>query len=238
MNKDRQNRLSGLEKRLNYTFRHLDWLSTALTHRSYANEYTHLAPEDNERMEFMGDAVVGLCISDLLIRKYTDIDEGTLTKIRSLLVNEKPLADLAVKLQLGDCLLLGRGEDHSGGRTKESLLANALEAVIAALYLDAGFSKTKTIIKNLMKPLLDDEALKAQCFDYKTALQEVCQKKFKTAPVYRLLDASGPDHAKTFEVEVAITDRVCQVGRGKSKKEAQKQAAQKAWGQIHGHDEH
>ena len=152
------------------------------------------------------------------------------------MVNEKPLADLAVKLGLGECLLLGKGEEHSGGRAKESLLANALEAVIAAIYLDSSFSKTKTFLKQLMKPLLDDETLNAQCFDYKTALQELCQKKYKSAPLYTVLDSSGPDHDKTFEVEVAAGDEIRHIGRGKSKKDAQKQAAQKAWESLHSED--
>src|SRR5512145_2858408 len=134
MDKDRLKQLTALEESLSYVFRNKDLLSTALTHRSYVNENPQLSASDNERLEFLGDAVLGLCVSDLLMRRYTDFDEGTLSKIRSLLVNEKPLADLAAKLGLGDCLLLGRGEEHSGGRAKESLLANALEAVIAAIY--------------------------------------------------------------------------------------------------------
>ncbi len=229
MNNDRLKRLTALQEKLHYAFRDPDLLSTALTHRSYVNENPQLGVSDNERLEFLGDAVLGLCVSDLLMKKHADFDEGTLSKIRSSLVNEKPLADLAAELGLGDCLLLGRGEEHSGGRVKESLLANALEAVIAAIYLDSSFSKTKTIIKRLMTPLMNDEALNAQCFDYKTALQELCQKKFKSAPLYTLLDASGPDHEKTFEIEVTAGDDIRQIGRGKSKKEAQKQAAQKAW---------
>jgi ribonuclease III len=233
MNNDRLQQLTVLQEKLHYVFRKPDLLSTALTHRSYANENMQLCASDNERLEFLGDAVLGLCISDLLMKKHPDFDEGTLSKIRSLLVNEQPLADLAAKLDLGNCLLLGRGEDHSGGRAKESLLANALEAVIAAIYLDSGFSKTKTILKRLMSPLLNDEALTAQCFDYKTALQELCQKKYKSAPLYTLLDESGPDHDKTFEVEVTLGDDTRQTGRGKSKKDAQKQAAQKAWESLH-----
>ncbi len=192
MNNDRLKRLTALQEKLHYTFRNMDLLSTALTHRSYVNENPQLGASDNERLEFLGDAVLGLCVSDLLMKKHADFDEGTLSKIRSLLVNEKPLADLAAKLGLGDCLLLGRGEEHSGGRAKESLLANALEAVIAAIYLDSSFSKTRTILKKLMKPLLNDEALNAQCFDYKTALQELCQKKYKSAPLYTLLDVKRP----------------------------------------------
>jgi ribonuclease III len=237
MTEDRQNQLNMLEKKLQYTFRNIDRLSNALTHRSYVNENPQFGLDDNERLEFLGDAVLGLCISDLLFRQYTDIDEGTLTKIRSLLVNEKPLADLALRLKLGECLLLGRGEENSGGREKESLLANALEAVIAAVYLDTGFVRTRAIIRKLIKPLLDDESLKAQCFDYKTALQEICQKKFKCPPVYTLLEESGPDHAKSFEVEVAIGEYIRKIGHGKSKKDAQKQAAKKAWESISGYDQ-
>ncbi|MDP2852862.1 MAG: ribonuclease III [Smithellaceae bacterium] len=233
MGNDRLKRLTALQGKLQYAFRNPDLLSTALTHRSHVNENPQLGASDNERLEFLGDAVLGLCVSDLLMKKHADFDEGTLSKIRSLLVNEKPLADLAAELGLGDCLLLGRGEDHSGGRTKESLLANALEAVIAAIYLDSSFSKTKTIIKKLMGPLLNDEALNAQCFDYKTALQELCQKKYKSAPLYALLESSGPDHDKTFEVEVTVGPDIRQIGYGKSKKDAQKQAAQKAWESLH-----
>ena len=226
---DRTESLVALQERIGYRFRNGDLLSTALTHRSYVNENPQLMASDNERLEFLGDAVLGLCVSDLLMKRHPDFDEGTLSKIRSLLVNEKPLAELAAKLGLGDCLLLGRGEDHSGGRTKESLLANALEAVIAAIYLDSSFSKTRSVLRRMMKPLLADEELAAQCFDYKTALQELCQKKYKSAPLYTLQGESGPDHDKTFEVEVTLGENIRHTGRGKSKKDAQKQAAQKAW---------
>ena len=233
MNNDRTKKLAELQEKLSYSFRDPERLSTALTHRSYVNENPQTGGEDNERLEFLGDAVLGLCVSDLLMKKHADFDEGTLSKIRSALVNEKPLADLAAQLGLGDCLLLGRGEEHSGGRAKESLLANALEAVIAAIYLDSSFSKTKTLMKRLMKPLMKDEAIALQSLDYKTALQEICQKKYKAAPLYTLLSESGPDHEKIFEMEVVIGDDIRQIGRGKSKKEAQKQAAQKAWESLH-----
>lgn len=234
MNNDRLKQLSDLQEKLSYSFRDAELLSTALTHRSYVNENPQLDVQDNERLEFLGDAVLGLCVSDLLMKKHADFDEGTLSKIRSALVNEKPLAALAFQLGLGDCLLLGRGEEHSGGRAKESLLANALEAVIAAIYLDSGFSKTKTLLRRLMKPMMKDEAIAAQHPDYKTALQELCQKKYKAAPIYTLLAESGPEHEKIFEMEVVIGDDIRQIGRGRSKKEAQKQAAQKAWESLHG----
>ena len=229
LNKSRLSTLRDLEKRLTYRFRDISILETALTHRSFANENPQLAISDNERLEFLGDAVLGLCVSDLLIKKYTDLSEGTLSKIRAAIVNEKPLAELAQRLDIGSCLLLGRGEDISGGRTKDSLLANALEAVIAAIYLDSGFAKTKMLIKKLIGPLLNDDNLRSQYFDYKTALQEFCQKKYKTTPLYTIIDSSGPDHAKMFEVKLTIADKIVHIGGGKSKKEAEKQAAQKAW---------
>ena len=229
LDKDRLKILHGLEKRLAYRFRDITLLSTALTHRSYVNENPQLAFSDNERFEFLGDAVLGVCVSDMLIKKYGDFSEGTLSKIRASLVNEKPLAKIAYHLNIGDCLLLGHGEENSGGRTKDSLLANALEAVIASVYLDSNFNKAKNAVNKLIEPLLKDASITFQYFDYKTALQELCQKRYKTAPVYTIVDSRGPDHAKTFAVKVTIADKTTQVGSGKSKKEAEKQAAQKAW---------
>lgn len=225
--------LADLETRLSYHFRNTSLLETALTHRSYVNENPHLSVTDNERYEFLGDAVLGACISDLLIKKYPDFSEGTLSKVRAAIVNEKPLAELANKMEIGDCLLLGKGEETSGGRLKESLLANALEAIIAAIYLDSGFFKTKTFIKKLTENLLNEDNIRSQYFDYKTALQEYCQKRFKVAPVYKIIDSCGPDHAKIFEVELTVSDKIRQSGAGKSKKEAEKQAAQKAWEELH-----
>lgn len=229
MDENRRKYLHALEERLNYRFHDINLLSIALTHRSYVNENPHPLLTDNERFEFLGDAVLGLCVSDLLINKYADISEGTLSKIRAGIVNEKPLAELASKLQLGDCLLLGKGEENSGGRTKDSLLANSLEAVIAAIYLDSDFNGAKNILKILLTPLLEDNQLLSQNFDYKTALQEFCQKRYKSSPVYTIIDSSGPDHAKIFEVQVTVADTMPQTGYGKSKKEAEKQAAQRAW---------
>ena len=229
MDENRRKYLQELEERISYRFSNIELLSIALTHRSYVNENPYPPLADNERFEFLGDAVLGLCVSDLLINRYADFSEGTLSKIRAGIVNEKPLAELASSLQLGDCLLLGKGEENSGGRAKDSLLADALEALIAAIYLDSGFIIAKKILEILLSPLLQDSVLLSQSFDYKTALQELCQKKYKTAPVYTIIDSSGPDHAKIFEVQVTIADKITQTGFGKSKKEAEKQAAQKAW---------
>ena len=230
MNENRFNALNNLETKLGYVFRDKSLLSTALTHRSYINEHHQLALSDNERLEFLGDSVLGLCVSDFLIQKYAASPEGDLTKIRAMLVGEKNLAQLAIDLQIGDFLLIGHGEETSGSRHKESFLANALEAVIAAVYLDSDFNKVKEIITNLIDPLVRNNNLSsADFFDYKTALQELCQKRYKTIPAYIVVDSKGPEHAKIFEVQVAVVNKLTEYGSGRSKKEAEKQAAKKAW---------
>lgn len=229
LNKERLDILHALEKRLNYHFHDISLLSIALTHRSYVNENPHYSFSDNERFEFLGDAVLSLCVSDMLIKKYGDFSEGTLSKIRASLVNEKPLARIALDLNIGNCLLLGHGEENSGGRVKDSLLANALEAVIASIYLDSNFNKVETIVNKLIEPFLKDSNITSQYFDYKTTLQEFCQKKYKLTPIYTVIDSYGPEHAMIFKVKVTIADKTAQIGRGKNKKEAEKQAAQKAW---------
>jgi len=232
MDKQRKKILHELEKRLNYKFHDIFLLETALTHSSYVNENPQAALADNERMEFLGDAVLGAVISDLLIKKYASFSEGMLSKTRAAAVNEKPLAQLARNLDIGSILLLGHGEELSGGKTKDSLLANAVEALIAAIYLDSSYNKTKTILKKLLQPLLEEDDVTAQCLDYKTELQELCQQRLKTIPVYSLTETSGPDHAKVFTVQLTIADKIMQTGSGRSKKEAEKQAAQKALGEL------
>jgi ribonuclease III len=227
--KNRLDIMHDLEKRLAYSFRDINLLSTALTHRSYVNENQQLAVSDNERFEFLGDSVLGLCVSDLLVKKYVDSPEGDLTKIRASLVNEKNLAQLARDLKIGDFLLIGRGEENAGSRAKDSFLADSLEAVVAAVYLDSDFDKVRTIITKLIEPLLQDDNLSSEYFDYKTALQELCQKRYKTIPIYMVADSTGPDHDKNFSVKVIIVNKLTEFGSGKSKKEAEKQAAQKAW---------
>jgi ribonuclease III len=229
MDKNRLEILHNLERRLAYSFSDINLLSTALTHRSYVNENQKRSVSDNERFEFLGDSVLGLCVSDLLVKRYVDSPEGDLTKIRAALVNEKNLAQIARDLQIGDCLLIGRGEENAGSRDKDSFLADSFEAVIAAVYLDSDFNSVKAVITKLIEPLLEDDNLPSEHFDYKTALQELCQKRYKTTPIYIVADSTGPDHAKLFEVRVVIVNKLTETGRGKSKKDAEKQAAQKAW---------
>ena len=229
MDKSRREVLKKLEERLDYRFCDVDLLVTALTHRSYVNENRQPGVSDNERLEFLGDSVLGLCVSDLLIKKYVDGSEGDLTKMRSVLVGEKNLAQLARGLQIGNCLLIGRGEENAGSRARDSFLANAFEAVVAAVYLDSGYENVRAVVRKLIEPFLEKETLPSDYFDYKTLLQEFCQRKFKTIPMYLLADTSGPEHAKVFEVKVEIVDKLTAIGTGTSKKEAEKQAAQKAW---------
>ncbi|MBN1470537.1 MAG: ribonuclease III [Syntrophaceae bacterium] len=229
MNKEKLEILNKLEVRLGYSFRNINLLSTALTHRSYVNENQQLSVIDNERMEFLGDSILGACVSDLLIEKYMSSSEGDLTKIRAAIVGEENLAQLARCLQIGDCLLIGRGEENAGSRAKESFLADAFEAVVAAIYLDSDFKSVKDVIKKIIEPLLNDDSMPSGYFDYKTALQELCQKKYKSVPIYVVVDSKGPEHAKIFEVRVVIVNKLTEYGSGKSKKEAEKQAAQKAW---------
>jgi ribonuclease III len=228
MNSDRRMQLEALEEALGYRFNDPSILDCALTHRSYANENPDLLKQDNERLEFLGDAVLTLCISDLLMKKFPDCTEGDLSKIRSSIVNEKPLAKLARELRLGDYLLLGRGEDISGGRLKSSLLANALEAIIAAVYCDTGFEGVCTFVERRFLPLLDTGTVKLLYQDYKTALQELTQNRFRVIPRYSVIREFGPDHDKVFQIRVSVGDVLSTAGLGRNKKEAEQRAAKKA----------
>lgn len=228
MNSDRRMQLEALENSLGYTFRDPAFLDCALTHRSFANENPDLMLQDNERLEFLGDAVLTLCISDMLMKKFPECTEGELSKIRSSIVNEKPLATLARELRLGDYLLLGRGEDLSGGRSKSSLLANALEAVIAAIYCDRGFDGVSDFIGRRFLPLMEAGVVEILYRDYKTSLQEITQHRFRVIPRYSVIREFGPDHDKVFQVRVSVGELVSAAGLGRNKKEAEQRAAKKA----------
>ena len=217
--------LKNFQQILDYRFSKIDLLDNALIHRSFVNENPALSCADNERLEFLGDAVIGLCLSDLLIRKFPDYAEGQLSKLRAYVVNEQSLAGLARKLNIGDYLLLGRGEESSGGRTKASILSNAFEAVAAAIYLDCGFEKTYKILENIFQPLIEEGTRSVIYRDYKTALQEICQNRFKETPRYTLINEIGPDHDKVFEISLNVAGMITTTGTGKSKKEAEQRAA-------------
>jgi ribonuclease III len=228
MNELRMRSLRELEKSLDYRFADIGLLENALTHRSFVNENSALPFRDNERLEFLGDAVLELTITDMLLRKFPDYAEGHLSKLRASLVNEQPLAELARQFRLGEFLLLGRGEESSGGRMKTSLLANAFESIIAAMFLDSGFDRTAAFIGTLFAPLIGNGAAPAVYRDYKTAVQEVCQVRFRDLPRYVLISETGPDHDKRFETSLVIGDQVIATGAGRNKKEAEQQAAKTA----------
>jgi ribonuclease III len=221
-----------LEDNLSYRFNDIGLLDHALTHRSFVHENLALCCRDNERLEFLGDAVLQLCISDILMKKYPGHTEGVLSKLRASFVNERPLADLARQYRIGEALLLGKGEENSGGRKKSSLLSNAFEAVMAAIYLDGGFYKAYAFIEALFTRFIAEQGSSQGYADYKTALQELSQEYFKEVPKYSLIGEEGPDHDKTFEMQLSLAGVITTAGRGKTKKMAEQDAARKALEQM------
>ena len=214
-----------LEETIGYQFRDISLLENALSHSSYANERFHDSLKSNERLEFLGDSVLGMVVAEHLYRTYPECLEGELSRMRADMVCEASLAKIATKLSLGDHLLLGHGETISGGRSRASILADAAESVIAAIYLDGGFAPAKDFIH---KFVLSATPEKAQNVDYKTALQELVQQKKGQFISYRLTGESGPDHNKEFVVEVFINDTLAGQGVGSSKKRAEQNAAKNA----------
>ena len=221
--------LSELSKKLCYTFKKPEVLLQAFRHSSYVNEQTESDLRDNERLEFLGDAVLDLAISHVLMERFQDSKEGDLSKYRATVVNENGLYQVAQSLALGDYLTLGKGEEVTGGRKRPSILADTMEAVLGALYLDAGFEKTKEIIKRLFWPLLEEIETEKAVNDYKSQLQEYTQEVYKTRPEYVLVGESGPPHDKTFRVALHLQGKTMAEDEGKSKKEAEQKAAKKAF---------
>jgi ribonuclease III len=221
--------LSALEERLGYTFREPAILDRALTHRSRANEDATGVTVDNESLEFLGDAVLGFVMADLLFRDFPQFDEGQKSKIKASLVSTATLAQLARRLGLGDFLALGRGEEKTGGRKKQALLADSYEAVIAAVYLDGGVDAARAFVGREFGDELED--VRSPEFwgrDYKSALQELVQGRDLHLPEYLVAAESGPDHRKVFHVEVRVEGEVKGTARGQSKKAAEQEAARKA----------
>ncbi len=218
--------IKDLEIALGYHFQNITLLRNALTHSSYANERWRDSLASNERLEFLGDSILGMVTAEHLYRTYPNRPEGELTKIRADLVCETALARVADRLKLGDYLLLGHGEEQGGGRTRNSILADAVESVLAATYLDGGFAPAADMIHRLI--LTDIPAEKPRNTDYKTQLQELVQRKKNQLIQYRLIGESGPDHAKEFSVEVLLNGSVVGVGTGSSKKRAEQEAARVA----------
>ncbi len=213
-----------LARSLGYESGDFGSLTIATTHKSYANESPD-ALQHNERLEFLGDAVLDLVVADALMSTHPNMPEGDLSRHRAALVSTRSLAEIATRLKIGDVLRLGRGEERSGGRQKESLLADALEAVIGAVYLDLGLDAANVFIMTHFRSRVEAHELRHTDRDFKTTLQEVAQKRFHAAPKYTVIDETGPDHHKSFTVQVAVGNEVIGEGTGRSKKTAEREAA-------------
>jgi ribonuclease-3 len=226
--------LPEFERRIGYTFQQRDLLTRAITHKSYSHEARSENARHNETLEFLGDSVLGFVIGDMLFRHFPDLDEGALSKMKAYLVSATSLAEKARRFDMGEVILLGVGEERTGGRKKDSLLANLFEAMIAGVFLDGGIEPARILIERSFLDdikAIDDQDLLFQ--DYKTALQELAQGKGLPLPEYSVVDEVGPDHDKTFIVEVKVGSLSTR-GEGSSKKEAQQQAAKIALDESYG----
>jgi len=218
--------IKDLETAIGYQFRNITLLQNALTHSSYANERWHNSLLSNERLEFLGDSILGMVVAEYLYRNFPDRPEGELTRMRADMVCETSLAAIAGRLELGKHLMLGHGEERFGGRSRASILADAVESVIAAAFLDGGMAAAEGIITRFV--LCDVPVTKLHNTDYKTALQELVQQKKNQNLCYRMVGESGPDHDKVFTAQVLLNDKVVGEGTGSSKKRAEQDAARAA----------
>lgn len=227
-------RIQELMYKIGYEFKNKNLLVQALTHSSYANEHNNTHKQDNEKLEFLGDSVLDLICTEYIINKFADLDEGKLSKIKSQIISEIAFSSISNELNLGEYLFLSNGETYSGGRKRKSILADAFEALIGAIFLDSDYYQVKNIaikyIDNILVKLDKLEGIS----DYKTELQEYIQPIFKTTPKYELISAVGPDHDKRFNVRVIINNETMGEGFAKSKKEAEKIAAKNALKKLRG----
>lgn len=233
MDEERKKALKELQKKLHYRFKSLDLLDQGLRHKSFVHENPEAKGEDNERLEFLGDAVLNLVIGHLIMEGHPDYSEGSLSQLRAAVVNEARLANIARELTLGEYLLLGKGEEMTRGREKNSILAASLEALLAAVYLDGGFKKAFQVISQQFSASLETAEQEGFYQDFKTMLQELSQKSLKATPQYLLVKEFGPDHNKVFGIKVMIQGKVAGVGAGKTKKEAEQKAAQRTLQRLH-----
>ena len=220
--------LDQIESLLGLKFKNKDILKTAFIHRSYLNEHPEEKLPHNERLEFLGDSVLGMIVSKYIYEKYPTHPEGDLTNFRSSIVNAKSLSKAASSLKLGDYLYLSRGEEATGGRTRQFLLANTFEALIGAIFLDLGLAETKKFLSNYLLPSLEEIVEKKLYKDFKSQLQEKLQESVGTTPVYKIIEERGPDHAKIFRSAVFIDKEKIADGSGPSKQEAEQEAAKAA----------
>jgi ribonuclease-3 len=217
-----------LEKNLKIKFKNRDILKTAFIHRSYLNEHSEEKLPHNERLEFLGDAVLGMVVSEYLYRKFPKHPEGDLTNFRSSIVNAKTLSIAASTLKLGGYLYLSRGEEATGGRTRQFILANTFESLIGAIFLDLGLDGAQKFIEKVLLPYLSDIIEKKLYKDYKSKFQEKTQEQTGTTPSYKIMEERGPDHEKTFRTGVFVGSKKIAEGKGPSKQEAEQEAARKA----------
>jgi len=218
--------LKAIYKSIGYKFKNKNLLIEALTHKSYANE--HKLRFNNERLEYLGDAIIDFAIAYILFERFTGGNEGLLSRFRASLVNEKVLSKIARDIHLNEYIILGRGEVLTSGNEKDSILSDAYEAVVAAIFLDSNMNTVLKVIKRHFKTELDNINSQDMINDYKTAIMIFCQEKYKIAPIYELLSQTGPDHDSTFEVRILINGSECGRGQGKTKKEAEQRAAKEA----------
>ena len=222
------------QRALGVSFSDKRLLEQAFVHSSYLNENPDFALPSNERLEFLGDAILDLIVAERIYEEFPELPEGELTMVRSSLVCRQTLAEVALSLKLGSWLLLGEGEEASGGRRRHSNLANAMEALIGAIYLDQGVSKAREFVLRQLEPMIEKIKSGEMTPNYKALVQELVQKERRSTPVYHLVEAAGPDHDKQFTVEVLIEGEVLGRGTGKSKKAAETKAARSAWGKLGG----
>lgn len=225
---DRLKKLEGLERKLKVSFQNLHLLNLALTHRSYSQETGRALSLDNQRLEFLGDAIISLIVSEHIYKKYPQFEEGKLSKIKAVVVSGQVLSQVARKLGVGDYLLLGRGEEESKGREKISLLADSLEAVAGAVYLDGDYEKARKFVLKHLGEDLKKVAKSEEGEDYKSILQEYIQKRYKTLPFYEVIKEEGPPHQRRFTVRVRVKKKIQGIGKGSRKQEAEQESAKVA----------
>ncbi len=220
--------LKTLESSIGYTFNDIELLQEALTHSSYANEHQKEGIRDNERLEFLGDAVLGLSVVESLFRAKEQLPESDMARLKSFLVSKTVLSDIARALCLGQFLRLGKGEQRTGGRDKDNILADAMEAIFGAIYIDGGFQEARKVIVRLFNERIQEALRTGEAHDFKTVLQELTQGRFGVLPEYSVIREEGEEHKKTYVVEVTIKGEKMGEGTGRSKKEAQMMAAKRA----------
>lgn len=231
----RKKELQIFEKNTGARFKKIDLLNLAFCHRSYANESAHKS-SNNEKLEFLGDSVLGLVVSEHLYKILPDKAEGDLARIKSFVVSEESLAEIAKAIRIDNFILIGKGEEYSGGRNKKAILADCMEAVIGAYFLDSGMKAAKIFVLKYLIPEINKVLENRHKKDYKTLLQEYIQKQYKSYPRYQLVKRTGPDHDKTFWMEVKVGGKSYGPGKGKNKKEAEQQAASMAYQTLTGEE--